>query len=162
MGKQPVNRQMESVSHSDREGNKCMRGICSMLWVMGMNPASPSDGEWLARRCSPVEPAVPGRGIYPTDENVSVQTSCKRDPALLPHRKPPLTLATFIPRDEQLLPWRQQHFSTQHPARRAMQIISPLKVTPPWLFLAAGGAGGAGSLPAAAARPVWNCVLRGG
>lgn len=140
-----------------------------MHWVMGMNPASPRDGEWLARRCSPMEPAVLGRVVYPPDGNVSrqcvqqcVQTSCKTAPVLSPHQKHPLILATFIPRDEQSLPWRQQHFSTQHPARRAMQIISPLKVTLPWLFLAAGGAGGAGSLPAAAARPVWNCVLRGG
>ncbi|XP_074768591.1 uncharacterized protein LOC141963297 [Athene noctua] len=73
LGKEPVNRQSESVSHSDREGNKCTRRICSMRWVMGMNPASPSDGEQLEDRCCPVEPAIPGRGGYSTDRTVSRQ-----------------------------------------------------------------------------------------
>lgn len=49
-----------------------------------------------------------------------------------------------------------------HPARTAVLIASSLKVTPLWLFSAGGRAGGAGSLPATAAHPVWDYVLHGG
>lgn len=80
-----------------------------------------------------------------------------------PTRSVPLILATFIPRDEQSPPRRRLHFSAQHPAPTAVQIASPLKVTPPWLFLAGGGAGGTGSLPAAAAQRtpfgITSCVV---
>lgn len=95
-----------------------MRGIRSMRWVMGMNTASPRDGEWLALRCCPVRLPVPVRGGCPPDRTVAARwNSCP-----FPHQKKTLILVALIPRDEQSLPRRWLRFGPQHPAPTAVQI----------------------------------------
>lgn len=103
-------------------------------------------GAFLWSRLSQEGVVIPLTGLCPGEQQ-------NEDPALFSHQKHILILAALIPRDERSLFQGQLCFSEQHPTHRAIQIVSLLKVTLPWLFLAGGGAGGARSFPAAAVHP---------